>query len=55
MRVNTRQFVLSYRHKKAITILMGFLLIVSGMIITTLSVGAGASNRTQPGVTHLQS
>jgi PKD repeat protein len=41
MGLDNKQFVKSSRYKKAITILFGFLLIVSGMFITTLTVGAG--------------
>jgi PKD repeat protein len=41
MVLKSREYILSYRNKRAITILLGFLMIVSGMFITTVSIGAG--------------
>ena len=40
MRLSVRANILSNRNKKAMTILIGFLLIVSGIFVSTLAVGA---------------
>ncbi len=42
MRLSVRTNILSDRNKKAMTILIGFLLIVSGIFVATLNVGASA-------------